>query len=154
MSLVSHAKPPLYRSARHFARVMLEDDRVPMAPTRFHWFTTDVGEAVLYREDRWQIEMVVARPHAQIPRHRHDHVDSYEVALAGSVNIVIGHRAYVIAAENQRGALAAQILHVPRGEWHEGRALEQGSIYLSFQEWDEGRGPGLITTDWTPWTAH
>lgn len=141
--------PDQFAGARSFARHMLRDDRLPLRPM-FDSCSSLPGialESIVFREGCWQVELVAMLPDAVIPKHRHNRVDSVELVLAGSGCGDIGGHA--IGAV-QRGRLAAHLIHVPKGEWHEGTAGPNGVMYLSFQRWDGAAA--LISEDWEAWS--
>lgn len=139
-----------FAGPRAFARQMLAGDRLALRPVLDRIQATgEWTELVLYRAGRWQVELVVIRPNVVIPKHRHLRVDSCDVALGGAGSIEIGQRPSRPFERAMRGAIAANLVRVPKGEWHGGAGGEQGGVFLSFQEWDGE--PGFITEDWQAW---
>lgn len=137
-----------WRSVKHFARDMLRDDRLLLRP-RLDLISADdrATRLILFREGCWQVELVVFRPGAIVPAHRHDRVESLELGVADSGGwIRIGNR----RGEHRalRGPLAANLVPLGKGVKHEGAAGPKGSAFLSFQKWDGE--PGFIHEDWTP----
>lgn len=131
-----------FPGVRAFARNMLHDDRVPLAP-RFDLIRASVYaiETVLFRESCWQIELIAMFPNMPVPMHRHNRCDSCELVLAGS-GLVEGHKS---VNQYRRGSLAANLVRIGKGKWHGGAPGEHGAMYLSFQQWDGE--PAFITED-------
>lgn len=135
---------PTYRGLRHFARTMLRDDRLPLAPLIAMRTFAQGTEAVLYRSGPWQVELCSAPGGVAIARHRHNRASSMDLVLAGSLEATIGGR--TTRSDRARGRLLANLVPVPQGVWHEGRAGPNGVVYLSFQHWT---GPiGFLSEDW------
>ena len=107
-------------------------------------FKHGFGECIVFREACWQIEIVCMPPGLAVPSHRHLRVSSADLRLAAFDSLaVVGGHAY---SNEQRGSLAANLLLIPRGVWHEGSSGTSGAMFLSFQQW-EGE-PGYLGEDW------
>ncbi len=136
-----------YRSAKHFARVMLEGDRLSIAPdyTRMKalkgW-----TEVVLLRDENCQVALVTVQPNITVPRHCHPHMDSVDLAIAGHESRfeIDGHW----GPNPMRGPLAANLVGVPAMVPHGGTAGAEGATFLTFQFW-HGE-PGYASDDWEP----
>ena len=132
-----------YPGVRTFARRMLAKG-LPIQPDLSRILVMPLGtECVIYRDAPWQISIVTMPPNTQIPRHRHNRMDSAELVLGGSGLANIDQR---VAGATQRGNVAANLIRVPRGKWHEGHTGPNGCVYLSFQHWIGE--PGHICEDW------
>lgn len=135
-----------FTGVRAFARHMLQDNRLLLRPLPDSCFVfgSVAMEGVLFREGCWQVELASMPPDVRVPKHRHNRVDSADLLLFG------GGVARVAGGENSarpRGALAANLVLVPRGVWHEGESGPAGVMYLSFQRWHDGP-VGLLSDDW------
>lgn len=141
--------PQSFSGSRAFARHMLEGDRLKLTNGLGH--VTCIQDfavsTILFRESCWQVEMIVLLPLAKVLRHRHNHCDSCDLLLGGaSQDIWVGNKN---ANTSRRGSLAANLIRVGKGVWHEGSPASTGSVYLSFQHWDHT--PQLIVEDWESW---
>jgi len=131
---------------RRYARTMLADNRLALAPSLDGvQSTADWTEATLHTAGEYQTQLIVLRPGTHVPRHRHLRCDSLDVALCGNGQVQIGAYAAGFGA-GRRGPLAANLVHVPRGEWHGGEVGHAGMVFLSFQHWIGP--PGFISDDW------
>jgi hypothetical protein len=140
-----------FRSARQFARYMLQGNRLPLAPVRTAIISgaegvlTGVGmAAVLFRSGCWQVELLVGMPGVVAPPHKHPNVHSADVVLCGSVCGHTGIRPF----GKERGPLLANLQTIPAGFVHAGQSGESGVVYLSFQQWLNGVQPSHIILDW------
>lgn len=136
-----------FAGTRAFARHMLSKG-VSAQPFvgGLHSFGGIALEGILFRDGPWQVEMVALFPNAVVPKHKHNRVDSFDLALGGGGLVIVENR---VMPQERRGAMAANLLHIGRGKWHNGHAGPDGAIYLSFQHW-EGE-PSLISEDWQAW---
>lgn len=133
-----------FSGPRGFARAMLKSG-IPWQPrTGLKWGFQGVGECILFREDCWQIELMMMPPGNDIPKHCHHRVSSADLCLGGADSLaVIGQS----PRQNvMRGSLSANLLLLPRDVWHEGHSGNEGAVFLSFQQWI-GQ-PGFIMDDW------
>jgi hypothetical protein len=139
-----------FAGPRAFARHMLQGDRLRLAP---HYAEVlafrGLGlESILFRDGPWQVELIMAMPDSPAEVHRHLRCRSADLILNGSVVGSVEGRS---VTDPKRGALAAQLRTVGKGEWHGGAAGPKGLIYLSFQQWDGA--PDFISNDWDAWTS-
>lgn len=138
----------MFRGVRHYARHMLEGDRLRLSRglqamrCAYQWV-----EIVLHRDGPWQTQLNVFLPGAAVPMHRHLRCDSVDITLAGSGLVDVLPWRGVPLANPAHAPLAAQLLPVPRGVWHGGLAGEHGAALLSFQHWADGE-PDFISADW------
>lgn len=135
-------------SLRRYARDMLRDDRLRLAP-QFALIRNAPGwsEIVLHRAAPYQTVLVVLRPGVDVPMHRHMRCDSIDVALVGSGATIIGDIRAGFGA-GRRGPLAANLVPIRRGQAHGGESHVLGAVFLSFQHWLGD--VGFATDDWTP----
>jgi len=94
--------------------------------------------------DRWRLELLKSKPPFQVeratvipnsvvPTHRHPHVDSFELFLAGDFEFYVGPRRFRI---NDRAR--SILLPVPHTAWHGGFTRSHGAVFLSMQQWAGG----------------
>lgn len=137
--------PDAFRSAKHFARFMLSGDRLLLRPEPCLVHIDELATCiVLFRSGRWQVELLILRPGADVPKHRHDRVESVELRIGGSGHAEIGGRA--VPERERRRSLAANLLSIPRGCPHVGKAGPKGTAFLSFQMWSGFAD--FVATDW------
>lgn len=105
-------------------------------------------EGVVFREGPWQILLLVMPPNCQVQKHRHRRFASVELSLGGSGTAFVGDRVLTMP-DKRRGTPEENLVRLGRGEWHEGFAGPDGSIFLSFQQWWDGP-PAFISDDWEP----
>lgn len=138
-----------FAGPRTFARRMMEGGALPLRPLYDQVMTYQhdhpVMESILFREGRWQVELIVGTPHSSSPRHRHLRCASADLLLSGTVSGRVEGRTFA----PPRGDLLSQLKTIGKGEWHGGSSGELGLIYLSFQMWD-GQ-PTFISQDWEAW---
>ncbi len=137
-----------FAGPRAFARHMLREGKWlrPIYDQIMTWNRSTM-ETVLFREGRWQVELIAAMPDASAPMHRHLRCASADLLLNGSVLGTVEGRGF----SPPRGQLAAQLKTIGKGEWHGGSAGSSGFVYLSFQQWDGE--PTFISQDWEAWTS-
>lgn len=136
-------------SVATFARRMLADDRLLMRPPMdgLRW-ADGWGEAILYRDGPWQVELVMLLPGVDVPMHRHMRCESCDVALSGSGEIVTERFRGPFGRDESR-PLARTVLRIPAGMLHGGKAGPSGCLWLSFQRW--AGEPAHISEDWQTW---
>jgi hypothetical protein len=147
-----------FPGVKHFARHMLRDGKLLLAPIRDAIWTAgghkDVGDqkmltCILFRSGCWQVELLVIHPHSSSPLHRHNYCESADVLLNGDLAGTVDG----LAIKTPRGdRLASNITCLPVGAWH-GGATEKGLICLSFQRWI-GIEPTFIANDWESHDGH
>lgn len=135
-----------FAGPRDFARAMLEKNRVPLQldSSRINCWNGKVMEVILFRESIWQVALISGFPGIAVPTHRHNRVNSCELALGGHVLARVGRRTLPTTF---RGSLAANMTYVSAGVWHGGEAGPNGVVFLSFQHWVKGE-PGWLADDW------
>lgn len=145
---MSQLTPSSFRSARGFARHMLRENRLLIRPceNRVLMIGDFAIEMVLFRESIWQASLVIILPGKTVPRHRHNHVESYDVGIAGAGWTCVGDIARHLSATTQQANLAANLVAVPRGAWHDGGTDTTAGVFLSFQQWDGA--PTFVGEDW------
>jgi hypothetical protein len=144
--------PQDFRSPRHFARHMLDCDRLQLRPLpdavyvpASHPSQSGIFgmSCILFRSGCWQVELLAGLPGTKAPMHRHNRVASADLLLCGGVTGAVGLKPFGA----NRGELIANLVTVPRGAWHGGAANASGVFYLSFQQWHDGP-PDFIAEDW------
>lgn len=114
-------------------------------------FVDGITTVVLYREGRFQAELVAIAPHAYIPPHAHPDVESYEVALAGELEFFVdGLQSGFIRTPRADGLSRDLGKYVPvRSDApHGGRAGAKGATFLSVQMWREGVEVTGVLINW------
>lgn len=142
-----------FRGLKHFARHMLRDGRLTLAPLRDQIWTTvghpdldgqPIMTSILFRSGCWQVELLMMHPGTKSPVHRHNFCESADVLLNGGLTGTVndGPAKTVPRGDN----LALNIMSLPLGAWHGGN-FDKGVVCLSFQRWI-GREPTFIAEDW------
>ena len=137
-----------FPGSRAFARWMLRDVHRLISqidPSRTRIFKDIATEVILFRESCWQVELITVYPNAVVAQHRHMHVESTELPLGGGV--IIGDIDGEKLKPFHRETLFANLIRIPAGVWHGGRAGQNGVVWLSFQKWIV-LPPTWITDDW------
>ena len=78
---------------------------------------------------------VMLKPHGKLTKHRHPNVDSYDFALSGDGELKIN------------GIPRRLPVKVRARDWHEGEAGPEGFVFLSVQEFLNGKTPCDIGLD-------
>lgn len=136
--------PASFPGPRAFARHCLKGG-APLQPmSGLRWGLNGVGECVIFRESCWQVGLISMPPGLTIPRHRHNRASTADLCLsAGDSVCTIDGKTRI---NTLHGSLAANLLLLPRGVWHEGDSGPGGAMFLSFQQW-LGE-PGFLLEDW------
>lgn len=141
-----------FRGVKHFARYMIEDDRLRLAPVRDAIWTQKnhvsvaaelVMTCILFRSGPWQIEMLAVHPGSHSRRHRHNFCESADILINGDLHGIVGDKPF--KAPNGP-SMRHNITTLPIGLWH-GGGTNTGLVALSFQRW-VGREPTFIANDW------
>lgn len=122
--------------------------RPPHAAVRF---VDGLTTMVLYREGRYQVELVLIAPGTIIPEHVHPDVESYEVALAGELEFYVDGRQTGYPRTARRDGCSRDLgkyVPVPADAPHCGRAGAAGASFLSVQLWREGVAPSSVLINW------
>lgn len=143
-----------FRGVRHFAREMLEGDRLLLSPPleclRPLTAPPDPSckglSAILFRSGCWQVEMIASLPDVDVPAHRHPNVHTADVLISGGGLGESGARS--LGKSERRGSLVANLKTIPAGMAHSGKIGPQGVVYLSFQKWINGIAPSHLLFDW------
>ena len=144
--------PAEIKTVRQFAKFMLASPLLLMLSkadaSRIRRFGDVAVEAVVFREGPWQVEFITLLPGAEVVRHRHNHVDSCDVCVGidGTGVCIIGGR-QVASAPRAGCHPLANLVHIPKGAWHEGAAGAKGAVCISFQKWDTDASM-FISEDW------
>ena len=116
-------------------------------------FVEGLHTTVLWREGRFQVEMVTCAPGTKIPPHSHPNVDSFEVNLNGGVDFFIdGRRTIPLSVLNRRNGDHCQwyglAVRVLPGVQHWAEFGPNGGTFLSVQHWPEGIPMTAVGFDW------
>lgn len=105
-------------------------------------------EIVLWREGGLQVVLTIVPAGTEVPTHRHPGVESVELGVAGTGDIVIGERPYVfdLPVTQQDYSPLACLLRIPSAAFHRGCA-KTDAAFLSFQDWGDAE-PSFITDRW------
>lgn len=108
---------------------------------------------VLYREGRFQVQMLICAPNVKIPPHTHPNVDSYEVSLDGGIDFIIdGRRTIPLKVLDRRAGDASAwrgfAVRVRPGVLHWANVGSQGGAFLSIQYWPHGLEMTSVGHDW------
>lgn len=136
--------PDAFPGPKAFARWALRENRLALRPVLDGLqYTQNRVRAILFRSGPWQVELIAMAPNERVARHRHNRVSSVDVAIGGGGLIEINGR----QRSANRGDPIQRLVSVPAGAWHSGNAGRHGGLYLSFQQWLDGK-PGHIFEDW------
>ncbi len=154
-------QPPRFETLRSFAKWYLRDwetgmmpvmippafDRVARLGGRFS--SRRSSGCVLFRDGRFQVEMIVFSAGYKIPNHSHPNVDSYDVHLCGNGETYVdGRRMDPVSSDKKRGRHPlVWALRLGAGVPHWGMVTED-TAYLSIQGWRNGIKPSFIVDDW------
>lgn len=111
---------------------------------------TAVNSVVLYRDGRFQVEMVTFAPGSAAPEHRHDQIDSCEVVLAGAMELFVEGRQVAFLREPRADGTSRDALKwvpIPHDAYHGGKASGQGGCFLSCQMWRDA-DPTHVGLEW------
>lgn len=110
----------------------------------------------LYRNDPWQVELVIIKP--GLPpwpgEHCHPNVDSYEVTWYNNVNFtkngkVVNGPELVVPVELAKGSFAlAKCVRLKPTDYHGINNLPEGGSLISVQRWLNGVKPTSVGNDW------
>jgi hypothetical protein len=124
---------------------------VAMSPAGIEWAGNLPG-ITLYRAGQFQVQQFLFPPGANVPPHRHPHVDTVEMHIAGNYDFRV----------NGVSAIPLEHLHDRRGnvsrwwgrgvrvrptDWHDLSVYEGGACFLSVQHWLKGQ-PSSVGLDW------
>lgn len=116
-------------------------------------FVDGLHALVLWREGRFQVELITVSPGVNIPPHAHPNVDSFEVNLNGGVNFFIENQRTMSGAllSRRQGDYAAfygQPMRVRPGVLHWAEFSPTGGVFMSIQHWPEGINMESVGCDW------
>lgn len=98
--------------------------------------TENVTAIVVFREGPFQAQLVMVKPNGVLPSHRHPNVDSYELPVGGDGHLDIN------------GKVKRLPVRIRPTDWHGGKAGATGFMFLSVQQWLNGKLPGDVGQDW------
>lgn len=105
---------------------------------------------VLYRHEQYQVELVTFAPNTNIPRHRHDHIDSIEVMVSGALDLWVDdiQCVYERTPRPQTGMNrdVLKFVPIPSDAYHHGGTVG-GGCFLSVQRW-KGMAPTHVGLEW------
>lgn len=112
---------------------------------------TTVSSVVLYRDGRFQVELIMFAPGSSIPEHRHDSIDSCEVLVSGEIDLFVDGRQVAYQGREPRpdgvARDALKWVPIPHDAYHGGRASSHGGCFLSVQMW-RGMDPSHVGLEW------
>ncbi len=130
----------------------LADHSLPLrAPQYGILFDKGVTSIVLYRQGRFQIELIVVAPNCEIPKHTHEDVDTYEMQVSGAMSFeVAGIQTGFLREPRENGLHRDFMKYVPiaAGVEHAGNSGPAGAAFLSVQHWLKG-DPTHVGMNWT-----
>lgn len=126
-------------SLEQFARWWLIQNKPHRPPSDSHVIETDYTlSMIVYREKGYQVELYMAKPNWQTPKHTHD-FDSITIFNGGKM---LGRRGQDfneeppwVALEDTDIDLVQPVL--PKGHWHQIRATDKGFSFYNIQYWPE-----------------
>jgi len=123
----------------------------PVMPPLFacEWVNGNTG-ITLYRDDRFQVQMWIFPPHAEVTDHAHPGLDTMLVRVAGKLRFRLDG-AYVPLSEADRvewRGMKTWMLHVPSGASHGADIGESGASFLSITERLDGKEPQSVHLIW------
>jgi hypothetical protein len=116
-------------------------------------FQDGLTATVIFRQGRFQVELVSCAPGMEIPDHVHPNVDSFEIYMGGGIMFRLN------------GELLIRKAHAMQKTWHGGHPLAgtrirvkpdaphgaaigpEGGVFLSIQHWLD-REPTTVGDDW------
>lgn len=128
----------------------------PLPPVDGPFFAGGLAGVSLYREGAFQVELFLFPPGTKVPPHRHPHVDTIEMHVAGDFD-------FRVTVEGQMvSSIPLEFLHARKdghSRWwgrgvrvrpdtvHELEVGPSGACFLSLQHWI-GRAPTTVGEDW------
>lgn len=103
---------------------------------------------VMHRDGRYQTELVSVMGPGEFPPHRHPHLDSIEVLLAGDIEFLVDGRTVLRPIEDEGNSLFGAKVRVRKNAAHGGRVGDKGAVFLSVQRWDKAFEPSSVVVDW------
>jgi quercetin dioxygenase-like cupin family protein len=104
-------------------------------------YVAETHGVVLYRQDKYQVEMFLVKPNSEIAPHIHPNVDSFEVYIGGDINFMCNGQWF---GQNNIG----DSIRVYPNSWHGGKFGDRGGCFLSIQKWLNGVEPKFVGDDW------
>ena|SRR5688572_8531235 len=106
---------------------------------------------ILFREGRFQVELVICEPGITIPPHVHPDVDSYEVAFSGPIELhVSGTQVSYFRQARPDGQSRdfGKYVPIPANAPHEAKAGDLGCSFMSIQRWRDGVEMKHVGLNW------
>lgn len=124
----------------------------PAAPAAGLWYTAGLPGVTLYSCGAFQAQLFIFPADTIVPEHRHPHVDTIEMHLAGDFDFRVGGLPAIPADhfDDRRGGVSrwwGRGVRVRPHVWHDVRVGARGAAFLSLQHWLEGR-PTTVGLDW------
>jgi hypothetical protein len=115
-------------------------------------FVGDFAQLVVSRHGQYQIQLGLAKPHAEIPDHNHPDVDTILVYLTGEIYFRLdGNYAWewgtVSKLENGLASHRGRTLRVLPGQSHGASFGPAGGAFLSIQYWID-KEPRSVELNW------
>lgn len=104
--------------------------------------------SVLYRDDRFQVELCAVTAGTFIPAHVHPNADTIEVSVSGALRLPVNGR--VVDADVPDRLLARfnrwRGIRINHDDVHGGAVVPQpGAMFLSIQRWNVGPPKSVLT---------
>ena len=136
-----------------FAEFFLSQPLVALTPPQLAVKSQGpVAHVVLFREGQYQVEMyLLMQPSSTFPPHRHPHVDTIEVDIAGELLFTVdGTRTpsnVTLLVLSAFGETRKRAVRIRPNQEHWVHVGEKGGAFLSIQQWI-GREPSSVVLDW------
>lgn len=119
--------------------------------------SNDISSVILYRDERFQVQLFIFQPHSKVTNHRHPNVNSYEHYLCGDVffhkegHEVLPREDFYALPDGTAAPLVNKekscITKVFKNRVHGATIGASGGSFFSIQEWLDGK-PRLVEDDW------
>lgn len=124
----------------------------PMAPQNGLWFTGGLPGLTLYQAGAFQVQLFIFPAGTEVPEHRHPHVDTIELRVAGDFDFRVAGISSIPLdfLADRRGPVSrwwGRGVRVRPGDWHDLSVGASGAAFLSVQHWLQGE-PSTVGLDW------
>lgn len=121
---------------------------VKTMPMLGHDETKTAMDAVIFRRDRFQVQLFCFPAFSIIPEHLHPNVRSYEIYLGGEIAFSKDKKWNMILPEELKPWESHSECYISEHSWHGGLVGSTGAMFLSIQEWINGVNPSCVGNDW------
>lgn len=137
-----------------FAHTIWAGQYAPMHGMHMCWNEWErCGLITVYREGRYQAELIRIGANHDIREHAHPHVDTIEIVVGGSGCAWIDGEQVAICRSNEEIARKRDVgryVVIPAGVYHGGFTSSYHGMFLSCQYWRDS-DPRSIVDDWIEW---